>query len=948
LNEALQFFARLPIDAESHFISKTSIFAQTPKWYQFKLRSLQFGNKHWLECLSKELGFERRRMILADEGGVGKTKSASICANYLLNQDSSDPVLILVEPRQRKSWYHKLRKVLPRHQHIIWRGSATNLMSPRRDVVYVCSKYSVHKHIDVLKGAWGDQEQFSLVIIDECHKMKPGGNEKRNFNAEKRNFNAEKQVCRAANYVIGITASPLGIEIGDVWDIGKKLGIPESRMEFFRPPASKSNEYPKAWNKWIQLNEQGGYRETIERYYQQPDSIDQQEWDKFIEKYANDIFEILPINNKNRKLFKDRLSEFNFADKSLLFELLGELNPFSPCMCITLRSDLGVEAESIFRKMRVKTIECLFNNKILQQLNEQTNSLISRQLHSHPNVHYRLPDDPKTHSLISNGDTFDDPRIQELLKLFQAAIKKRSGSECIGAVIFAEWLDSVDSLVKTLEQRWDELEWAGKKPRLVVQKIIGETEDTASKQYINDEGGNKYPFARNEGEFHVVVGTSAIEQGVDMPWANILIHWDMPYNPRRLEQRTWRLDRHNEESYTSEFEVIYFWTGYIGLERQIEIMGKRVEKYDNMLGRSTEPGLWPQTCNLEYVRSYAGSSKAFVHEESQRLAERWKTISTSTIGLIEAQQIELFRCIAQECKVELETESLNKGRLKLVLQDLPSISSQDNKGRLALLKSNSSLHRLRKLALHADGHDHEAIAELSSRRNHDGGASWLGIDGYQQPLDAKRSRMVRLNPRGQLIRTMLRDRLAKHSLCSQTTNDNLRMIFSLDPIQHDEKDKKPYRPLDVMMSEILSERNHCNLYLANGDNEDSRQLTFEDDENWLLELINNQTFLESKKKTLSVKESDLLYSTRNEIFEKTREKFQNTYDEDNKLLNETISEISSLGQIESEDEELREYRLNQRMRNIKRRLNRIGKYLDYELSQKTNYEPHVRYYEVNK
>ena len=52
-----------------------------------------------------------------------------------------------------------------------------------------------------------------------------------------------------------------------------------------------------------------------------------------------------------------------------------------------------------------------------------------------------------------------------------------------------------------------------------------------------------------------------------MPWANLLIHWDLPDNPRRLEQRTWRLDRHKEEQYTNDFDVVYFWTGYEGLKK---------------------------------------------------------------------------------------------------------------------------------------------------------------------------------------------------------------------------------------------------------------------------------------------------------------------------------------------------------------------------------------------
>ena len=81
------------------------------------------------------------------------------------------------------------------------------------------------------------------------------------------------------------------------------------------------------------------------------------------------------------------------------------------------------------------------------------------------------------------------------------------------------------------------------KPRLVIQSITGATSEDEAKAYLHDDG-TKFSFASSATEYHVVIGTSAIEQGVDMPWANTVVHWDLHPNPRRLEQRTWRLDRH--------------------------------------------------------------------------------------------------------------------------------------------------------------------------------------------------------------------------------------------------------------------------------------------------------------------------------------------------------------------------------------------------------------------
>ena len=56
--------------------------------------------------------------------------------------------------------------------------------------------------------------------------------------------------------------------------------------------------------------------------------------------------------------------------------------------------------------------------------------------------------------------------------------------------------------------------------------------------------------------YHVVVGTSAIQEGISMNWATTIVHWDLPTNPQTLEQRTWRLDRHRTEVDADQFHVV--------------------------------------------------------------------------------------------------------------------------------------------------------------------------------------------------------------------------------------------------------------------------------------------------------------------------------------------------------------------------------------------------------
>lgn len=934
MSSSIQFFARLPIDAETHFIPKTSIFAQTPKWYQFKLRSLINPGKRWLGCLGEEFGFTRKKMIIADEGGVGKTKSAGICVNYILNSEDTRPVLILVEPRQISAWLKKLKKVLPPHQKINIKGSAKRLQDPKPGIVYICSKYSLHENYEDLKKSWEGKDQiFSMLIIDECHKMKPGDYSKKNTiskNKSGRNYQAEKNVCELANYVIGVTASPLGIEKEDVWHIGKKLGIPERNMDFFKPNSKltqvENEDLLQSWEKWAVLNYEDGFSKEIQHIYENYVTLNDLDWQKFVGKFGEKLADIIPIKSNSRSAFIDSLLAFDISNKDLLFELLSELNPFSPCICITTRDDLGKEASRIFRTMKVSTSTCKFDDETLESLSSIEDSNIAKQLHSHPNEY--IYNQKETFSLSKEDNPVTDERVAKIIQQFQEVINLRK-SECIGAVIFVEYLDTVNYLQNLLQQEWGKIDFEGK-PNLIIQRITSQTYEEDYQSYI-EEDEEYFPFSRIESQFHVVIGTSAIEQGVDMPWANLLIHWDLPYNPRRLEQRTWRLDRHNKDAYTDEFQVIYFWTGDERLESQISSLQERAKQYDKMLGRDTNLGLWPQTQTNEYVREYSGISKSFLHQEAEKLASAWHLAvseDSDKLGII--QQKEIFRWIANTCNLELDEESLKKGQLRINF-NLLEINSGKTKNSTPELKL--PLNEMKKLALHADEHDHEAIAELSYYGNHYGN-SWIGIDGFKRPTATDRSRIITINPTGKFVEKMLRIYDDNKSL---EVNDKLgehSFIFSIDPVD------KAGNLLTIpnIQKLVFSEHDHCNLFI---NDLGVRELSHAKDNKWLLQLIETNEF-SSITPTLNDIEKINLNQAKESVFGDLVNRSESKYNEYQDMIIQINDSIRDLGEITSLEEENREIELKRMIKFIEIRQKIIAEIMDNELSDKENYTVNVR------
>ena len=165
--------------------------------------------------------------------------------------------------------------------------------------------------------------------------------------ASDRNFGAERKVCTFADHALGITASPLGIQ-PLTWFIerNRRLSAPLLLQTGESAETRRPKERLVGGHKWAGSTTAGG-RSCLEDFFQSPEKIDEAAWTSFVTTYGKPLAELLPI--VDAEVFIHALKSFDFKDEGALFELLGELNPFSPFMSITLRADLGDEANEVFK-----------------------------------------------------------------------------------------------------------------------------------------------------------------------------------------------------------------------------------------------------------------------------------------------------------------------------------------------------------------------------------------------------------------------------------------------------------------------------------------------------------------------------------------------------------------------------------------------------------------------
>ncbi len=100
-------------------------------------------------------------------------------------------------------------------------------------------------------------------------------------------------------------------------------------------------------------------------------------------------------------------------------------------------------------------------------------------------------------------------------------------------VIFTEYLATLDYLRARLRQKYGDGDWL-----LTLYGGMNDAERDAVKRVFNDPSGPA----------RILVATDAAGEGLNLQRAaRYLLHWDIPWNPARMEQRNGRLDRHGQQ-----------------------------------------------------------------------------------------------------------------------------------------------------------------------------------------------------------------------------------------------------------------------------------------------------------------------------------------------------------------------------------------------------------------
>ena len=138
-----------------------------------------------------------------------------------------------------------------------------------------------------------------------------------------------------------------------------------------------------------------------------------------------------------------------------------------------------------------------------------------------------------TDNILSYTDTYTP--IQDLDLNYNSQIITPNKE----SFIFTESKETARYLSESLEKIY---------PGKVI-RYDGDSSAAEKKQVINNFDANA---PRKENEYRILIATEVLAEGVNLHRSNVVINYDIPWNPTRLMQRVGRVNRID-----TEFEKIY-------------------------------------------------------------------------------------------------------------------------------------------------------------------------------------------------------------------------------------------------------------------------------------------------------------------------------------------------------------------------------------------------------
>lgn len=556
-----------------------------------------------------------RGAILADEVGLGKTIEAGIIIAQLWAENKKR-ILIMCPASLRKQWQDELLTKFglesevwdgPSYLERVNSGEKTPLTY---DSIFIISFQFAYTHLPLIeKQSWG------VVIIDEAHRFR---RVYKGRDASKMAYEIREAIKDKPKVLL--TATPLQNNLEELYGIAsfiddKLLGTPYSFKTRFADPIKQNPEIAKARLEELRNLIRGEESNT-------PLSIS----GVITRTLRKQVVEYVPFRNRVSKIF-----DFTPTDEEVeLYEKVSAYlqRPEVAAIVATQRNLMVL----VYRKLLASSSFAI--SATLKKLIDNLKQELELRLQDNDKQEAASPETTEDEGLEEEFEEAELEGVEQKVKKEKQRVNKTFTDDDIRKEI--KELDGYYALATKIKKNTKGEELIGALQKLFEQaekngwpqKAVVFTESTRTQEYLGGllrdarisftqfNGSNNSPQARQAfeawrkefpdaasvGSFsanvrqsliydfkhntRVLLTTEAGAEGLNLQFCNIVINYDLPWNPQRVEQRIGRCHR-----YGQKYEVVvanFLNTKNYADRRVFELLKEKLNLFDGLFGSSDE------------------------------------------------------------------------------------------------------------------------------------------------------------------------------------------------------------------------------------------------------------------------------------------------------------------------------------------------------------------------
>ena len=490
---------------------------------------------------------ETTRLLIADDVGVGKTIEALLIAKELYERKEIKRFAIVCLPHLCDQWQDEMKNKFGIEAVIIRSGTATSLERQIRthENIFRAFPFQIIS-IDYIKS--GNKRQVfidhcpELIMVDEAHTCaKPAGAN----NSQQLRYHLLHEISRKENqHLVFLTATP---HSGKQAEFQSLLGLLKPEFERIDVITSSEAERKEIAKHFIQRR-RGDVVKTVQELkdddlrFPTRKSVDKDyEIGKTYAEVFNDILayarEIVAQN-----IGDGRKQRYNYWDALAL--LRGVMS--SPAAGISMLTKKA-------QKKKITDEEDDPDNVREQEDGAESQSVMDNDFST---------DDNLPLSALGKGNVIKDSEAKRLLgyakrmealygiehdqKAKEALIQIKTFLERgYNPIVFCRYIQTANYLGEIFKEKLK-----GKNfKNLHIEVVTSELNDELRREKITE---------MNKSERRLLIATDCLSEGINLQEGfNALLHYDLPWNPTRLEQREGRIDRFGQQSDSVEVALLY-------------------------------------------------------------------------------------------------------------------------------------------------------------------------------------------------------------------------------------------------------------------------------------------------------------------------------------------------------------------------------------------------------